>query len=236
MHIDCDLYAPMSSALEYFYPRLAPGGFLVVHDYSSLHWNGAEKAVDEFFADKPECVIPLPDGAGSVAIRKARSPGQGSNWMDRKRRSILGPAWAEAANGKLADLLGNGWSGPEAWGVWGVGDAHELHLVPPEKVSHGLALEFDVQAALIGSRTDQVVDVSVAGRNVESWTFSSTQNRSVRRLHIPAELVAPGQSGDAVVKVVFRPRSVMSVSEIAPHSGDNRPLGLGLHRIRLCDD
>ena len=36
VHIDCDLYAPAKSALSYFYPRLVPGGFLVVHDYSSL--------------------------------------------------------------------------------------------------------------------------------------------------------------------------------------------------------
>jgi hypothetical protein len=70
VHIDCDLYAPIMSGLEYFYPRMTPGGFIVVHDYSSLHWDGAEKAVDEFFRDRPEYVIPLPDSAGSVVIRK----------------------------------------------------------------------------------------------------------------------------------------------------------------------
>ena len=53
-HIDCDLYAPIISALEYFYPRMVPGGFMVVHDYSSLGWAGAELAVDDFFADKTE--------------------------------------------------------------------------------------------------------------------------------------------------------------------------------------
>jgi hypothetical protein len=71
VHIDCDLYEPMTAALKYFYPRLVPGGFLVVHDYSSLAWNGAERAVDEFFADKPEFVIPLTDGAGSAVIRRS---------------------------------------------------------------------------------------------------------------------------------------------------------------------
>jgi len=29
-----------------------------------------EKAIDEFFADKPESVIPIPDRAGTAAIRK----------------------------------------------------------------------------------------------------------------------------------------------------------------------
>lgn len=70
VHIDCDLYAPFCSALEYFYPRLVPGGFLIMHDYSSLWWDGAEKAVDEFLADKPEKVTPIPDKSGTAVIRK----------------------------------------------------------------------------------------------------------------------------------------------------------------------
>jgi O-methyltransferase len=70
VHIDCDLYAPISAALHYFYPRMTPGGFIIVHDYSSMCWDGAERAVDEFFRGKPEFVIPLTDGAGSVVIRK----------------------------------------------------------------------------------------------------------------------------------------------------------------------
>jgi O-methyltransferase len=72
VHIDCDLYAPMLSALEYFYPRMSPGGFILMHDYSSLCWDGAEKAVDEFFADKPEAIMPLPDLAGTAVMRKNR--------------------------------------------------------------------------------------------------------------------------------------------------------------------
>lgn len=70
VHIDCDLYAPFCAALRYFYDRLAPGGFLIMHDYSSLHWDGAEKAVDEFFAGKPEKVVPIPDKSGTAVIRK----------------------------------------------------------------------------------------------------------------------------------------------------------------------
>jgi O-methyltransferase len=71
VHLDCDLYAPMRAGLEFFYPRLALGGFLVIHDYLSLCWDGVEKAVDEFFADKPERIVPIPDRAGTIVIRKA---------------------------------------------------------------------------------------------------------------------------------------------------------------------
>jgi hypothetical protein len=70
VHIDCDLYAPFVAALNYFYPRLVRGAFLIMHDYSSRSWNGAEKAVDEFLADKPEKIIPLPDKSGTAIIRK----------------------------------------------------------------------------------------------------------------------------------------------------------------------
>ncbi len=70
VHLDCDLYAPMRAGLEFFYPRLVSGGILVIHDYSSLAWDGIEKAVDEFFADKPERMIPIPDKSGTVVIRK----------------------------------------------------------------------------------------------------------------------------------------------------------------------
>jgi hypothetical protein len=48
-HIDCDLYAPMKAGLEWLYPRLSPGGIMLLHDYSSGNWPGATQAIDEFF-------------------------------------------------------------------------------------------------------------------------------------------------------------------------------------------
>jgi hypothetical protein len=70
VHIDCDLYAPFEAALRYFYPRLVSGGFLIMHDYANAHWKGAEKAVDEFLANKAEKVIPIPDKSGTAVLRK----------------------------------------------------------------------------------------------------------------------------------------------------------------------
>ena len=45
VHVDLDLYDPILSALEYFCPRLAPGGMLVCDDYS---WPGARRAIEEY--------------------------------------------------------------------------------------------------------------------------------------------------------------------------------------------
>ena len=69
-HIDCDLESPMAAALAHFYPRMKKGGFLIMHDYSSLYWPGAKKAIDAFFHDKAEYVIPIPDKSGTCIVRK----------------------------------------------------------------------------------------------------------------------------------------------------------------------
>jgi hypothetical protein len=47
IHLDVDLYEPTLGALEYFYPRLVPGGLILSDDYG---WPGGRKAFDEFCA------------------------------------------------------------------------------------------------------------------------------------------------------------------------------------------
>ena len=71
VHIDCDLYEPMKAGLEIFYPLVSPGGILILHDYSSGQWLGTTQAVDEFFADRPEKPILIPDKSGSAIVRKS---------------------------------------------------------------------------------------------------------------------------------------------------------------------
>lgn len=47
VHLDVDLYQPTKAGLEYFYPKVVPGGIIVCDDYG---WPGARKAVTEFCA------------------------------------------------------------------------------------------------------------------------------------------------------------------------------------------
>jgi hypothetical protein len=70
--LDCDLYQSMKAGLEFFYPRIPRGGLLLLHDYSSQHWAGAKKAIDEFCATTGEIPILMPDKCGSAFIRRAR--------------------------------------------------------------------------------------------------------------------------------------------------------------------
>jgi hypothetical protein len=68
--LDCDLYEPMKAGLEFFYPRLAQGGLLLIHDYANPHWEGVKRAVDEFSAATGEYPVIIPDLAGSAFIRR----------------------------------------------------------------------------------------------------------------------------------------------------------------------
>ena len=68
VHLDADLYEPTMAGLEFFYERVTPGGFILVHDFNS--WPGARRAVMEFFKDRLEIPIPMPDKSGSALITK----------------------------------------------------------------------------------------------------------------------------------------------------------------------
>lgn len=69
VHLDADLYLPTIEGLRFFYPRLSPGGVIIVHDYNHI-WEGVTKALDEFMPTIPESLIELPDWKGSVMIVK----------------------------------------------------------------------------------------------------------------------------------------------------------------------
>ena len=68
--IDCDIYEPIKRGLDFFWPRMVPGGVIFIHDYSSGHWPGAERAVDEFCAKNGVAGCLLPDFAGSYIITR----------------------------------------------------------------------------------------------------------------------------------------------------------------------
>lgn len=50
VYLDGDMYESIRDGLEFFYPKLAPGGIILVDDYGSLKWTGVKKAVEELTA------------------------------------------------------------------------------------------------------------------------------------------------------------------------------------------
>ena len=70
--LDLDLYKPIKSSLEFFYPRLVRGGYMFVHDFNNPPNPDilVNRAVTEFMHDKPEHIIEIADKWGSVVFRK----------------------------------------------------------------------------------------------------------------------------------------------------------------------
>lgn len=66
VHIDVDLYKPTLESIKFFYPRMNPGGVIVIDDYGFTTCPGAHQAVKEYMEDKPEYVLHLPTGQGII--------------------------------------------------------------------------------------------------------------------------------------------------------------------------
>jgi hypothetical protein len=58
LHLDCDLYESYKLALSTLYDKVARGGIIMFDEYDDPRWLGARKAIDEFFADRVEAVVP----------------------------------------------------------------------------------------------------------------------------------------------------------------------------------
>ena len=70
VNIDVDLFKPIYEGLKFFYPRLEKGGYIFVHDFNNVDWQGVREAVTKFCFENQISYIPIPDAHGSVIIAK----------------------------------------------------------------------------------------------------------------------------------------------------------------------
>lgn len=71
LRLDTDFYESTYHELVHLYPRLAPGGVLIIDDYG--HWAGARKATDQYFAELGRPVLlQRIDYTGRLAIVDGR--------------------------------------------------------------------------------------------------------------------------------------------------------------------
>lgn len=68
--LDTDLYKPIMSGLEYFYPRLVKGGYIFVHDFGSYNWSGVRNAVYDYCDKNQISFVPILDKCLSIIITK----------------------------------------------------------------------------------------------------------------------------------------------------------------------
>jgi O-methyltransferase len=69
LRLDTDWHESTRHELEHLWPRLAVGGVLIVDDYG--HWQGARRAVDDYFARQPLGVrLHTIDYTGRLIVKK----------------------------------------------------------------------------------------------------------------------------------------------------------------------
>lgn len=68
-HIDVDIERSVRDCLDFVYPRLLPGGVIVIDDYGHAECPGATRAVEAFFEGKPETVVQMPLVSSAVVVR-----------------------------------------------------------------------------------------------------------------------------------------------------------------------
>jgi O-methyltransferase len=68
LRLDTDWYESTRHELEHLYPRLSERGVLIVDDYG--HWDGARRAVDEYFASEADpLLLNWTDYTGRIGVK-----------------------------------------------------------------------------------------------------------------------------------------------------------------------
>lgn len=69
LRLDTDWYESTRHELIHLFPRLVTGGILILDDYG--HWQGARKAVDEYFSENPfRIFLGRIDETGRIAVKQ----------------------------------------------------------------------------------------------------------------------------------------------------------------------
>jgi hypothetical protein len=67
LRLDTDWYESTAHELAHLYPRLASGGVLIIDDYG--HWDGARRAVDEYFSTGEPILLTRIDYTGRMGVK-----------------------------------------------------------------------------------------------------------------------------------------------------------------------
>lgn len=67
LRLDTDWYRSTQHELKHLYPRLSPGGVLIIDDYG--WWQGSRQATEEFLEETGARLLMLRLGAGRIAVK-----------------------------------------------------------------------------------------------------------------------------------------------------------------------
>ncbi len=133
------------------------------------------------------------------------------------------------AGGTGVAYLGNGWSAPEAWGVWSDGPRAELSLPVDPRGRMELGLACEVGAFVPLDRSEQRVEVWINGVSSAVWQLEATPGW--RELRVPPQALQPA-GATLWLSVRFEIASPSS-PKARGDSDDARQLGLALRRLKL---
>ena len=128
----------------------------------------------------------------------------------------------------LPALFSSGWSGIAAGGVWNSDRSATLTL----PVGHGaknLKVAVDASSFLPNKDYVQLVDVTVGGQPVATWTFDSKTPAGVRTAEIPDTAV---KNGVVTLELAFPSATSPAAQKL---SGDQRQLGLFVKAISVTN-
>jgi len=67
LHLDMNCSVPEQAAAEFFWPRLVPGGFILLDDYAYVGYETQKRALDHFAHARGVTVLSLPTGQGLIS-------------------------------------------------------------------------------------------------------------------------------------------------------------------------
>ncbi len=89
LHIDADWYEGVLSSLRTLYPRVPPGGIIVLDDFG--HWEGARRAFYDFC--KSEGIAPLIERVGYTQAFWRKGQEHSRNATEKYAGGIYRPGW-----------------------------------------------------------------------------------------------------------------------------------------------
>jgi hypothetical protein len=128
-------------------------------------------------------------------------------------------------------LQSQGWSAPESWGAWSIGESSTLSPIEIRKsqLNSDFLFEADVRSFVPSPDHPQSVRMLAGGVVVADWLFtpSNYDRRNVRAL-IPRHLLAK----DRMLHISFETPDAVSPYGHGP-SGDTRKLGIGIRWLKI---
>lgn len=69
--IDFDLSAPTLSAINFFWPRVVKGGYVIIHDYGNINYKGVKDVIDRYIKENDiKAYFELCDYCGTMILKK----------------------------------------------------------------------------------------------------------------------------------------------------------------------